>query len=195
MKKKWYKDKVFVITGASGGIGSEVCRTFATLGLRMYLLDLPSQALDDLVEEVKKLGAAHAESMNMNLTNPEEVKKEFSPWLLMRFISSSDRYAEHYLLMANELVNKNFSDVSSHPELQWKLLAACGSGQRTNHQWIPPAKKREKKSIHHAMKKAFPNKKEDEIRLLLKLMNDDEKIDILLDLGYNTKECTEMLSK
>ncbi|MHA1148022.1 MAG: SDR family NAD(P)-dependent oxidoreductase [Promethearchaeota archaeon] len=75
MKKKWYKDKVFVITGASGGIGSEICRTFATLGLRMYLLDLPSQPLEDLVEEVKSLGATHAESMHMNLMNPEEIKK------------------------------------------------------------------------------------------------------------------------
>ncbi len=75
MKKKWYKDKVFVMTGASGGIGSEVCRIFAPLGLRMYLLDLPSPALDGLVKELKDLGAVYVESMHMNLTNPEEIKK------------------------------------------------------------------------------------------------------------------------
>lgn len=55
MKEKWYKGKVFVITGASGDIGSEVCHLFAPLGMRMYLLDLPGPALDELVKEIKEL--------------------------------------------------------------------------------------------------------------------------------------------
>ncbi len=74
MKKDWYKGKVFVITGASGEIGSEVCRIFAPLGLRMYLLDLPNPALDALVEEVKTLGAEHAEAMHMDVTNRDQVE-------------------------------------------------------------------------------------------------------------------------
>ncbi|MHA1265367.1 MAG: SDR family NAD(P)-dependent oxidoreductase [Candidatus Helarchaeota archaeon] len=73
MKKKWYKGKVFVITGASGEIGSEVCRQFAPLGMRMYLLDLPNPALDKLVEEVKELGAEYAEGLAMDVTNGEQV--------------------------------------------------------------------------------------------------------------------------
>jgi len=74
MKKKWYFNKNFVITGASGGIGSVVCRQFAPLGLRMYLLDLPSPALDELVEELKGLGAEHVERMHMDVTNKDQVK-------------------------------------------------------------------------------------------------------------------------
>ncbi|MBD3229772.1 MAG: SDR family NAD(P)-dependent oxidoreductase [Candidatus Lokiarchaeota archaeon] len=73
MKKKWYKGKSFVITGASGDIGSEVCRKFAPLGMRMYLTDLKNPKLDKLVEEVKELGAEHAEALEMDVTNREQV--------------------------------------------------------------------------------------------------------------------------
>jgi len=74
MKKNWYKGKVFVITGASGDIGSEVCRIFAPLGMRMYLLDLPNPALDTLVQEVKDLGAEYAEAMELDVTDRDQIE-------------------------------------------------------------------------------------------------------------------------
>ena len=88
MKKKWYKGKVFVITGASGEIGSEVCRIFAPLGMRMYLLDLQNPALDKLVEEVKELGAEHAEAMVMDVTNREQVEA------VMKSIGEKEQYID-----------------------------------------------------------------------------------------------------
>lgn len=74
MKQAWYKGKVFVITGASGEIGSEVCRIFAPLGMRMYLLDLSNPRLDELVTELKQLGAEHVEAMSMDVTNRDQVE-------------------------------------------------------------------------------------------------------------------------
>jgi len=74
MKKKWYKGKTFVITGASGDIGSEVCRHFAPLGMRMYLLDLPGPALNELVKEIKELGAEYVEAFAFDVLNPEQVE-------------------------------------------------------------------------------------------------------------------------
>lgn len=74
MKKKWYKGKVFVITGASGDIGSEVCRLFAPLGMKMYLLDLPGPTLDALTEEIKNLGAEYVEKMVFDVTNKEQIE-------------------------------------------------------------------------------------------------------------------------
>jgi len=74
MKKKWYKGKVFVITGASGDIGSEVCRKFASLGMRMYLLDLPNIALDKLGAEIKDLGADYVETYEFDLTNRKQIE-------------------------------------------------------------------------------------------------------------------------
>jgi short-subunit dehydrogenase len=74
MKKKWYKGKVFVITGASGAIGSEVCRLFAPLEMRMYLLDLPGPALDSLENELRNLGAEYVDKMAFDVTNREQIE-------------------------------------------------------------------------------------------------------------------------
>jgi len=74
MKKKWYKGKVFVITGASGDIGSEVCRIFAPLGMRIYLLDLPNSPLKELKSELMELGAEYVETYEFDLTNREQIE-------------------------------------------------------------------------------------------------------------------------
>ncbi|TFF97353.1 MAG: SDR family oxidoreductase [Promethearchaeota archaeon] len=74
-KKKWYKSKVFVITGAGGDIGSEVCRVFATLGMRMYPLDIPGVDLSSLAEELRELGAEEVTPMEMDVTNQQQVKE------------------------------------------------------------------------------------------------------------------------
>jgi len=75
MKKKWYKGKVFVITGAGGAIGSEVCRRFASLGMRIYLLDLPNTPLDNLKEELKDLGAEYVQSFKFDVTNRTQIEE------------------------------------------------------------------------------------------------------------------------
>jgi len=74
MKKKWYKGKVFVITGASGDIGSEVCRKFAPLNMKMYLLDLPGTPLNEIKEEIKELGAEHVETFEFDVTNRDQIE-------------------------------------------------------------------------------------------------------------------------
>jgi short-subunit dehydrogenase len=73
MKKAWYKGKVFIITGASGDIGSEVCRLFAPLNMKMYLLDLPNPKLDGLSKELLTLGAEYVEIYHVNLLNKDEI--------------------------------------------------------------------------------------------------------------------------
>ena len=74
MKKKWYKRKVFVITGASGDIGSAACRKFAPLGMRMYLLDLPNPKIDSLKQDLKDLGAELVEFYEMDVTNQDQIR-------------------------------------------------------------------------------------------------------------------------
>jgi 3-oxoacyl-[acyl-carrier protein] reductase len=73
-KKKWYKSKVFVITGAGGDIGSEVCRVFAPLGMRMYLLDMPGADLSGLAADLRDLGAECVTTMEMDVTNRQQVE-------------------------------------------------------------------------------------------------------------------------
>ena len=60
----------------------------------------------------------------------DEQKKAFSAWMMMRYCSSvQGRDAANYIYLTNELVNFQFMEVSKHPELQWLLLSACGTGK------------------------------------------------------------------
>lgn len=51
------KDKVTIITGASGGIGSELARRLAPLGVRLALCGRSEEKLARLQEEIQALGA------------------------------------------------------------------------------------------------------------------------------------------
>lgn len=127
-----------------------------------------------------------------NLT-PEQ-QKAFSPWLAMRFLSSAEgRFADHYLLMTNDLVNHEFTCLTKHPELQWKLMTLCGVGSTVFHPWIPPAKKKGKNKIQDAISKLYPCMKADELELMEKLHTPAEIKTLFKDSGYTDKEIKELL--
>lgn len=79
----------------------------------------------------------------------EEERKGFSPWLVQRYLSSAESASpeviEHYLIMTNELVNLNFSDVKD-PEMIWKLMSIVGIGKSVKHPYVAPGKGKKKKS-------------------------------------------------
>lgn len=80
----------------------------------------------------------------------DEELKGFSPWLVMRYLSSAEssnqEIIEHYLIMTNELVNTNFSDLKNDLELIWKLMSIVGVGKSIKHPYIAPGKGKKKKS-------------------------------------------------
>jgi len=47
-----YKNKVILITGGAGGIGSHLAREFSAQGARMILLDLDQKRLDSVISEL-----------------------------------------------------------------------------------------------------------------------------------------------
>ena len=125
--------------------------------------------------------------------SPEQ-KKEFSPWLAMRWASScKGDYAEHYMLMVNDIVNVNFSDLNAHPELQWKLLAVCGVGRQQYHEWIKPPSKKGKNKIQAALAVLFPKLRSDELALFEKIHTKAELKQIFKDAAYNDKEIKAIL--
>lgn len=125
-----------------------------------------------------------------NLT--DEAKKKVSMWMMMRYLSSSQKNPEHYLIMTNELVNVNFSAVRHHPELQWMLASAAGVGKNDFHPWIAPAKKKSKNKLFDAVKRLYPNRKDDELDLLLSISSTDDLIDLFAASGMQDKEITEL---
>lgn len=70
------KDKVVAITGASGGMGKEICRALIKEGVKFLLCSNEVQGLNQLVDELEKEGAAVA-AMEADITEEEQVKKFF----------------------------------------------------------------------------------------------------------------------
>jgi hypothetical protein len=96
----------------------------------------------------------------------EEHKKEISLWLLMRYMSSSQGDAVDHLLLVNNVVNKHFSSLSKHPELQWKLLTVCGTNKKQYHPWIAPGRKAKKNRLEETLLTYFPLMKDSDLEML-----------------------------
>lgn len=126
-----------------------------------------------------------------------EQQKSFSAWLLMRYTSSvQGQNNAQYLIMTNELLNKNFSDISGHPELQWLLMSACGSGKKEYHPYIkPPNARRRRDPIFDMLNTIYPSMKNDEIAMLIELNTMDELRELAISHGYDDKAIQEIFGK
>jgi hypothetical protein len=126
-----------------------------------------------------------------------EQKKAFSAWMMMRYASSvQGSNAPHYIFMVNELVNKNFSDVSRHPELQWLLLSACGAGKVEFHPYIkPPNSRKRKNKVADFVSELYPHMKPDEIDLLISLNDKSALKQKARDHGYDDKTIKDIFDK
>ena len=125
--------------------------------------------------------------------NDEQVKA-FSAWMMMRYASSvQGSNAASYLFMVNECVNKNFSDLSKHPELQWLLFTLCGSGKKEFHPYIkPPTSRKKKNRIAEWLSEMYPLAKSDEIDLIMELNDKTELRELALENGMTDKEIKEL---
>ena len=70
------KNKTAAITGAASGIGRAVAMTFAMQEASVHLLDLNSDALDEVVNEIKNAGGT-AFAHQLDVTNQQAVKNVF----------------------------------------------------------------------------------------------------------------------
>lgn len=127
----------------------------------------------------------------------DEQKKAFVPWMMMRYASSvQGRNAAHYLFMINELVNKNFSDVSKHPELQWLLMTAAGSGKVEFHPYIkPPNSKKKKDKVRDFVSSIYPLLKSSEIDMLLEINTKEDFTTLAQAHGYDDKSIKDIFGK
>ena len=70
-----YFDKVFVITGGAGGIGSHLAREFSGRGANCVLLDINQKKLDNVIAELK--GGNHL-GIALDLTDRSEIARAIS---------------------------------------------------------------------------------------------------------------------
>lgn len=124
----------------------------------------------------------------------DEQVKAFSAWMMMRYASSvQGGNAAMYLYTVNEYVNKNFMDLSKHPELQWLLFTLCGSGKKEYHPYIkPPTSRKKKNKVAEWLSEQYPLLKADEINMLREI-NDTEDLKLLAkEAGLTDKEIKEL---
>lgn len=125
-----------------------------------------------------------------NLTEAE--LKEFSPYVLMRYISNVDTrdrdVQEWFVEMTNEMVNKNHWELSkNHEKLHWLLYSAVGAGIKSFHPYLPALKK-ELNKIEKLLAELHPTYKLDDVKLLASLMSDKDKKELLDAMGFDKKD-------
>jgi len=119
-----------------------------------------------------------------NLT--EEEMKGFSPWLVQRYLSSAESanngIIEHYLIMTNDIVNVNFSEVKD-PEMTWKLMSMVGVGKSLKHPYIAPGggKRKKKNAFKLWLSEQYPHL-------------DDQELDIWIG-NLDKKSARDMLEQ
>lgn len=128
-----------------------------------------------------------------NLT-PEELK-EFSAYVLMRFVSNTDTrdrdIQEWYVNEVNERININHWMLSKkHDGLLWKLYATLGVGQKQFHAYLPSLKT-EFNKIEKLIAELNPAMKADEIKLMASLMDEQDCKDLLDKMGFDKKQRKE----
>lgn len=129
----------------------------------------------------------------------EEQKKQISFFLLNRYASSiktSDREAQELAIFkTNEYFNKHFYTLSKHPKLLWYLLCMCGNEDKKIyfHEWIGYKKKSDNNKVLKVLEQFFPDKKQDELELLAKIIDTKEIKKYAEALGMSDQEIKKLL--
>lgn len=151
----------------------------------------PAIALKDIMGALDKKDRGYYNRLT------DEQKKAFSAWMMMRYASSvQGRNSAHYLFMVNELVNKEFSEVSKHPELQWLLLSACGSGKVEFHPYIKPPNARKKKDkVTEFLSEVYPHIKSEDLQMLIDINSKEDLKELARSHGYDDSTIKDIFGK
>jgi len=125
---------------------------------------------------------------------PEE-KKEFSPFILMRYSSNvqgDTELQEWFLERTNELVNKHHWLLSkNHKELLWKLFAGCGAGVKTYHPYLKAGTKEKAVKIEKLLAELNPAMKLSDIKAWAKMMTKADREELFDKMGFDKKQRKE----
>jgi hypothetical protein len=126
-----------------------------------------------------------------NLT--EDERKAFSSWMTMRWCSATSGYAAEYIMLTNELVNKDFMIMNKHPELQWQLFARVGLNKPVKHVWFkPPNAKKTRNAVQEWVAGVYPHLKADELELFMQINSTEQLQQLARDHGLSDKEIKEI---
>lgn len=143
----------------------------------------------------RELAAVDLKNYDFYSELTDEEKKDFSPYILMRYISSveKDRDIEEWFLdRTNDRVNKNHWDLSkNHKELLWKLCATTGAGVKCYHPYIAAGKKTKVDKFEKLLADLYPAHKISDIKLMASMMTDKDREEIFDKMGFDKKQRKE----
>lgn len=115
----------------------------------------------------------------------DEDKKQVAPLVLMRWMSNTwdEKIHRYYVQAVNEVVNKNFWDLSNHKDLQMRLLFLTGIGKSVGHRWVKTKQMIKSESKNFDIIKEYFDCNDDEVEILEKILSKEDINDILINLG------------
>lgn len=143
----------------------------------------------------KELNAVDSRNKDFYDKLSDQEKKEFSPYILMRYVSNVQGDAdvqEWFVEMTNELVNKHHWILSkNHKALLWKLFAGCGTGMSVYHPYLAAGKKQKAVKIEKLIAELNPSMKIEDVKLLASMMDKNDIQELFDKLGYDKKQRKE----
>ncbi len=118
----YYRDKVILITGGGGSIGSELCRQLAKMGPKqIVVLDIYENGAYDIQQELK---IAYGDSLDLqieigSITHPEVLKRVFERYHPQIVIHAAAH--KHVPLMEKNCVEAVYNNVFG----TWNLVQMC----------------------------------------------------------------------
>lgn len=151
--------------------------------------------MDEKLKLQEILAAIDSDSKELWDDLTETQQKSVTYFTLNRYISNvtgSRELKEHYLLVGNEVFNKNLFDImAKHPKLTWLLACSCSDDEKTirNHKWL--GFKSSKKSANKRfdlLTNLFPNMKISDLETLDSISTNEEIKQYCKDLGWDKKQ-------
>lgn len=142
----------------------------------------------------KELSAVDLRNHDFYKNLSDEEKKQFNPFILMRYtsnVNASPDVEEWFIEMTNEMVNKNYSSISKHKELLWKLYASTGVGLKFFHPYLAAGKKEKAVKIEKLLAELNPAMKMSEVKMLASLMTKADIEELFDNLGFDKKQRKE----
>ena len=146
-----------------------------------------------LLDLSRVLKAIDQKNYNFYKSLTDQEKKEFNAFVMMRFISNSNGgqdIEEWFVEMTNEVLNKNYWDISKHTDLTWKLCSAVGIGNTFFHQYLP-TKKIELDKFENLLGEIYPAMKLDDIKMLASMMDKKDREELFDNMGFDKKQRKE----
>jgi len=141
----------------------------------------------------------HADKKNFDwlVDMDADLAKTFSPLVAMKWCSVVEGPAsDYYIQMINDIVNIGFWELYKHPDLQWRLLCAAGSGTSQRHGWVPMANKRKTVSkLDQVFLKLHPQLNDEELKLFRSKFTVDSLKELLRDMALSDADIKPLVDE